>query len=85
MILVVLFFSSSGRTATTQNTQDLNPPCTLSSMFYLKFMYWVITVEFWFEKIKEDDPVGQNLLSDLEAAASEKNTGDACNHFQSIS
>lgn len=54
-------------------------------MFYLKFMYWVITVEFRFEQIKEDDPVGQNLLSDLEAAALDKNTGDACNHFQAIS
>lgn len=36
-------------------------------MFYLKFTYWAITVEFWFEQIKEDDPIGQNLLSELVA------------------
>lgn len=37
-------------------------------------MYWVITVEFWFEQIREDDPIGQNH-SDLEAAALDKTQG----------
>lgn len=85
VILVVLLFYSSGRTATTQNTQVLNAPGTLSNMFYLKFIYGVIKVEFWVEQIKEDDPVGQNLLSHLEAAPLDKNTGDVWNHYQPIS
>lgn len=49
-------------------------PLHLEQHVLFKFMYWVITVEFWFEQIREDGPIGQNL-SDLEAAASDKPQG----------